>query len=59
MSNFEFNMECYDFLLAEKVEAIMQEKKSTALELTLEEVLSRNILVKLRNRFFRLFSPYL
>ncbi len=57
--NFEFNMECYDFQLAEKVEAIMQEKKSTASELTLEEVLSRNILVKLRNRFFRLFSPYL
>jgi len=57
--NFEFNMECYDFQLAEKVETIMQEKKSTALELTLEEVLSRNILVKLRNRFFRLFSPYL
>jgi phosphatidylserine/phosphatidylglycerophosphate/cardiolipin synthase-like enzyme len=28
--NFEFNMECYDFQLAEKVEAIMQEKKSTA-----------------------------
>ncbi len=57
--NFEFNMECYDFQLAEKVEVIMQEKKSTASELTLEEVLSRNILVKLRNRFFRLFSPYL
>lgn len=57
--NFEFNMECYDFQLAEKVETIMQEKKSTASELTLEEVLSRNILVKLRNRFFRLFSPYL
>jgi cardiolipin synthase len=56
--NFEFNMECYDFQL-EKVETIMQEKKSTASELTLEEVLSRNILVKLRNRFFRLFSPYL
>ena len=57
--NFEFNMECYDFQLAEKVEKILQEKKSTARELTLEEVLSRNILLKLRNRFFRLFSPYL
>ena len=57
--NFEFNMECYDFQLAEKVEKILQEKKSTAWELTLEEVLARNIFVKLRNRFFRLFSPYL
>ena len=57
--NFEFNMECYDFQLADKVETILQEKKSTASELTLEEVLSINIFVKLRNRFFRLFSPYL
>jgi len=57
--NFEFNMECYDFQLAEKVEKILHEKKSTASELTLEEVLSRNIFLKLRNRFFRLFSPYL
>jgi cardiolipin synthase len=57
--NFEFNMECYDFQLAEKVEAVLQEKKSTARELTLGEVLARNIFVKLRNRFFRLFLPYL
>lgn len=57
--NFEFNMECYDFQLAQKVEMILQEKKSTARELTLEEVLSRNIFMKLRNRFFRLFLPYL
>ncbi len=57
--NFEFNMECYDFLLAENMEAILQEKKATARVLTLEEVLERNIFVKLRNRFFRLFSPYL
>ena len=57
--NFEFNMEFYDFQLAEKVETIIQEKKSTARELTLEEVLSRNLFMKLRNRFFRLFSPYL
>ena len=57
--NFEFNMEFYDFQLAEKVETIIQEKKSTARELPLEEVLSRNLFMKLRNRFFRLFSPYL
>jgi cardiolipin synthase len=57
--NFEFNMECYDFQLAEKVEVVLQEKKSTARELTLGEVLARNIFVKLRNRFFRLFLPYL
>jgi cardiolipin synthase len=57
--NFEFNMECYDFQLAEKMEAVLQEKKVNAWELTLDEVLARNIFIKLRNRFFRLFSPYL
>jgi cardiolipin synthase len=57
--NFEFNMEFYDFQLAEQMETIIQAKKSTASEMSLEEVLSRNLLVKLRNRFFRLFSPYL
>ena len=57
--NFEFNMEFYDFQLAEKMEIIFQEKKFAARELTLDEVLSRSIFVKLRNRFFRLFSPYL
>ena len=57
--NFEFNMECYDISLAEKMETILQEKKATARELSLEEVLAKNIVIKLRNRFFRLFSPYL
>ena len=57
--NFEFNMEFYDAQLAREVETILQEKRSAARELTLEEILSKNIFVKLRNRFFRLFSPYL
>jgi cardiolipin synthase len=57
--NFEFNLECYDIGLAESMETILQEKKSCAHELTLQEILSQNLVVKLRNRFFRLFSPYL
>jgi cardiolipin synthase len=57
--NFEFNVECYDFQLAETMEAVLLQKKNTARELTLQEVLSKNPIVKLRNRFFRLFSPYL
>lgn len=57
--NFEFNMECYDLQLAHNVEKVLQEKKAAARELTLDEVLARNVFVKLRNRFFRLFSPYL
>ena len=57
--NFEFNMEFYDVELAVEVETILQEKRAAARELTLEEILSKNIFIKLRNRFFRLFSPYL
>jgi cardiolipin synthase len=57
--NFEFNVECYDVQLAEAMEKIMDRKKSDGRELTLEELLAKNIMLKLRNRFFRLFSPYL
>ncbi|KPK23374.1 MAG: hypothetical protein AMJ61_15835 [Desulfobacterales bacterium SG8_35_2] len=57
--NFEFNMECYDVQLAERMETILQKKEGAARELTLEEIRSKSLLIKLRNRFFRLFSPYL
>jgi len=57
--NFEFNLECYDMQLAATVEAILHEKKSIAREITLQDVLAKSLFVKLRNRFFRLFSPYL
>jgi len=57
--NFEFNMECYDVQLAATMGEILQEKKSSARELTLAELKSQSLILKLRNRFFRLFSPYL
>jgi len=57
--NFEFNVECYDFRLAEAMEVILQEKKISARELSREEIASKSLLIMLRNRFFRLFSPYL
>jgi cardiolipin synthase len=57
--NFEFNVECYDLQLAGKMEKILDEKRNRAGEITLEEVTARSIPVKLRNRLFRLFSPYL
>lgn len=57
--NFEFNVECYDVRLAEAVEAILAEKKARARKLSLQEILSKSLIHKLRNRFFRLFSPYL
>jgi cardiolipin synthase len=57
--NFEFNVECYDSHLAQAMEVIFQVKKATARELSLQEIISKNLILKLRNRFFRLFSPYL
>jgi cardiolipin synthase len=57
--NFEFNLECYDQQLAETMAAVLLEKKKAARKLTLQEIGSKNLLIKLRNQFFRLFSPYL
>ena len=57
--NFEFNLECYDLHLAESIVLVLQEKKASARELTLQEIISESPIVKLRNRLFHLFSPYL
>lgn len=57
--NFEFNLECYDVQLAATMESILEKKKDSSRELTLQEILSQSLLIKLRNRFFRLFSPFL
>ena len=57
--NFEFDVECYDFELAKVMEEIFEEKKMSASELSLDEVVTKSLLIKLRNRFFRLFLPYL
>jgi cardiolipin synthase len=57
--NFEFNIECYDVELAKAVSAVQQEKVDKARELTLQTVRSKKLIIKLRNNFFRLFSPYL
>ncbi|MDG4476725.1 phospholipase D-like domain-containing protein [Thiovibrio frasassiensis] len=57
--NFEFNMECYDLDLARIMEEILAEKERQATELTLPDLDSKKIAARMRNRFFRLFSPYL
>ncbi|MDX1776614.1 MAG: cardiolipin synthase, partial [Desulfobulbales bacterium] len=57
--NFEFNVECYDFKLADAIHTIIQDKKAAAREMTAAEFLSKSLILKLRNKFFRLFSPYL
>jgi cardiolipin synthase len=57
--NFEFNVECYDQSLASKMNQIINAKIDRAHNVTLEEVKSRMLPVKLRDGVARLFSPYL
>ena len=57
--NFEFNVECYDELLAAELNAIVDEKIAGARQLSLDEVNSTHIARKVRNGLARVFSPYL
>ncbi len=57
--NFEYNVECYDPGLAAQVEGLIDDKKRQARRLTLDEMNSRSLPVKLRDGVTRLFSPYL
>ena len=57
--NFEFNLECYDSELAGLLEGMARAKIRHARRLTLEEVDSRGLVVKLRDGLARLLSPYL
>jgi cardiolipin synthase len=57
--NFEFNVECYDQSLAGKMNQIINAKINRAHNVTLEDVSSRMLPVKLRDGVARLFSPYL
>ena len=57
--NFELNVECYDPELAAAVSRIFDEKRATARELQPAELAGRPLAVRLRDRVFRLFSPYL
>src|SRR5581483_4606606 len=57
--NFELNVECYGREFADEMEKFMQRKISTAREVTLKEMDSRSLPIKLRDAIARLFSPYL
>lgn len=57
--NFELNVECYDPGLAEAVSRVFEAKLATARELRPEDLARRPLAVRLRDRAFRLFSPYL
>lgn len=55
--NFEINLECYDRSLTESLSAIIASKLAGAHQV--QERADQFFLQRLRNNFFRLFSPYL
>ncbi|HSP81780.1 MAG TPA: phospholipase D-like domain-containing protein [Myxococcaceae bacterium] len=57
--NFEFDVECYDAELAARLESLIDARLQHARRLTLEEVNSRSLPIRLRDGVARLLSPYL
>ena len=57
--NFEFNIECYDAELAEYLARHVDERIALAHRVTLQELESRRITLRLRDSLARLLSPYL
>ncbi len=57
--NFEFNMECYSREFASDLETIIQSKLAKAHRLTLKEMDSRSLPIRLRDGMARLLTPYL
>lgn len=57
--NFEFDVECYDAHLAEKLHQLIDAKLKASRQVTLAEVDARSIPIRLRDGVARLFTPYL
>jgi cardiolipin synthase len=57
--NFEFCVEAYDPGLAFQLDQIFDTRLTNARQLTLEQIDARPLPIKLRDAFFRLFTPYL
>lgn len=57
--NFEFNLECYDYGLATRLETFLRRKLAGAKEITLEEIDRRILPERLRDGTARLLTPYL
>ncbi|WP_258867957.1 phospholipase D-like domain-containing protein [Alkalilimnicola ehrlichii] len=57
--NFEFNVECYNGHLAQALEKEVDDRIAHARQITLQDVDSRSLPVRLRDGVFRLFTPYL
>ena len=57
--NFEYNVECYDADLAQRLEVLVEAKRQAAHLVTLEEVDRRRLPARLRDGIARLLTPYL
>lgn len=57
--NFEFNLECHGASLARDLGALFEARRAQSRPLTLADLASRSLPVKLRDGAFRLLSPYL
>lgn len=57
--NFEFNLECYGRGLAQRLNALFEERRASGWEVTLDEVRARSLPVRLRDGLARLGTPYL
>lgn len=57
--NFELNVECYGHEFSDQVAALIAKKLQNAHQVSLEEMDSRSLPIRLRDGIARLFSPYL
>ena len=57
--NFELNLECYGKQFAGEVARIIEAKMKNARQITLREMDSRALSIRLRDGIARLVSPYL
>ena len=57
--NFEFNVECYDVELVQRLDQWIETKRNGAHRVTMEEVDGRSLPARLRDGIARLLTPYL
>ena len=57
--NFEFNVECYDVELAQRLDQLVETRRNAACPVTLEEVDGRPLPARLCDGIARLLTPYL
>jgi cardiolipin synthase len=57
--NFEFNLECYDSALTAELDALIDARIAESRPVSLREITSRSLPVRLRDGVARLGAPYL